>query len=172
MRKLARSFALVVVAAAGSTAAAQPGATQPVPPPGDPSAMPEPPPMPMPPQGQPMPPQGQPMQPMQPMQPQPMPPQATRATFVSTGETRFDVRVDGNAACTTPCALVIAPLRYVTLYSQERSPSKLSVGYMPPGDVLVSAKPRATGAFATGVTFTTLAGMGVATGISLTAVGC
>jgi hypothetical protein len=100
------------------------------------------------------------------------PPQGTRATFVSTGETRFDVRIDGNAACTTPCALVIAPLHFVTLYSQERSPAKLSVGYMPPGDLIVSAQPRAQGAFAAGVTFTTLSGMGLATGITLTAVGC
>jgi hypothetical protein len=96
----------------------------------------------------------------------------TRATFVSTGETRFDVRIDGNAACTTPCALVIAPLRFVTLYSQERSPAKLSVGYMPPGDLVVSAKPRSEGALVTGLTFTTLSGMGLATGITLTAVGC
>lgn len=100
-----------------------------------------------------------------------MPPNMTRATFVSTGETRFDVRIDGNAACTTPCQLLVEPLRFVTLYSQERAPVKLSVGYMPQGDVIVSAKPRAQGAFAAGVTFTTLSGMGLATGITLAAVG-
>jgi hypothetical protein len=42
---------------------------------------------------------------------------------------------------------------------------------MPSGDVLVRAKPRANAAFATGVTFTTLTGLGLATGITLTAVG-
>ena len=99
------------------------------------------------------------------------PPNLTRATFVSTGETRWDVRVDGNAACTTPCSLFVEPLRFVTLHSQERTPAKLSVGHMPHGDVLVSAKPRSNGAFAAGVTFTTLSGMGLATGITLAAVG-
>jgi hypothetical protein len=97
---------------------------------------------------------------------------STHATFVSTGETRFDVRVDGNAVCTTPCSLFIEPLRFVTLHSQEAQPTKLKVGYMPQGAVLVRAEPRASGAFAAGVTFTSLSGMGLATGITLTAVGC
>jgi hypothetical protein len=110
----------------------------------------------------------------QPPPPQPYQPNAnsTHATFVSTGETRFDVRVDGNAVCTTPCSLFIEPLRFVTLHSQEAQPTKLEVGYMPQGAVLVRAEPRASGAFAAGVTFTSLSGMGLATGITLTAVGC
>jgi len=106
------------------------------------------------------------------VQPVPLPASATRATFVSTGETRWDVRIDGNAACTTPCSLMVDPLRFVTLHSQDRAPTRLAVGYMPQGDVLVQATPRAHGAFAAGVTFTTLTGMGLATGITLTAVGC
>jgi hypothetical protein len=113
------------------------------------------------------------------VQPPPAPPPAyqpnastTHATFVSTGETRWDVRVDGNAVCTTPCSLYIEPLRYVTMHSQDAAPTKLSVGYMPQGAVLVRAEPRASGAFAAGVTFTSLSGMGLATGITLTAVGC
>lgn len=105
-----------------------------------------------------------------------MPPElpagATRATIVSTGETQWDVRLDNNAVCTTPCTVVVEPLRYVTLYSQERTPSRLELGYLAAGDVLVQAKPRAQGAFAAGVTFTSLTGMGLATGITLTAVGC
>jgi len=106
------------------------------------------------------------------MQGGPLPPGATRATFVSTGETRWDVRVDNNAVCTTPCAVVVGPLRYVTLHSQGRASTHLAVGYLAAGDVLVQAQPRAEGAFAAGVTFTTLTGMGLATGITLTAVGC
>ena len=43
-----------------------------------------------------------------PMQPGPLPPGATRAMFLSTGETRWDVRIDNNAVCTTPCAVVVA----------------------------------------------------------------
>jgi hypothetical protein len=144
------SFALVFV---GGTAFAQPGQVY------DPNAPTAPPPDYAP---QPAP---------QPMPPQP-PPNATHATFMSTGESRWDVRVDGNAVCTTPCSLYIEPLRYVTLHSQERGAEKLQAGTLPQGDVIVRAQPRAQGAFAAGVTFTTLSGLGLATGITLTAVGC
>jgi hypothetical protein len=186
-----KSLCWIVLGLLAAPAAAQPGQ----PPSGS-----QPPPYPEPPQqqpyGQPMPPQGQPMpppqqpygQPMPPQQPygQPMPPQepygqpmpprqpppgATRATFVSTGEARWDVRLDNNAVCSTPCSLIIDPMRFVSMYSQERSPSRLAVGHLPPGEVLVQAKPRAEGAFAAGVTFTTFSGMGLVTGITLTAVG-
>lgn len=107
-----------------------------------------------------------------PPQPPPPPADATRVTFVSTGEARWDVRLDGQAVCSTPCALVIDPMRHVTLHSQDRAPARLAIGYLPPGDVLVQARPRAHGAYAAGVTFTTLSAMGLAAGISLTAVGC
>ena len=107
-----------------------------------------------------------------PMPPEPLPPGATRAMFVSTGEARWDVRIDSNAVCTTPCAVVVSPMHYVTLHSQDRAPTHLAVGYLAPGDVLVQAEPRAEGAFAAGVTFTSLTGIGLATGITLTAVGC
>jgi hypothetical protein len=184
MRKLTCWIVLGLLAA---PAAAQPGQ----PPSGPQPPYPEPAP-PQPPYGQPMPPDGQPMpqqpygQPMPPQQPygppqpqpqpygqppQPQPPGATRATFVSTGEARWDVRLDNNAVCSTPCSLIIDPMRFVSMYSQERSPSRLAVGHLPPGDVLVQAKPRAEGAFAAGVTFTTFSGMGLVTGITLTAVG-
>ena len=118
------------------------------------------------------PPQYQPPADAQAMQPEPLPPGATRATFISTDGTRWDVRIDNNAVCTTPCALVVGPLRYVTLHSQDRQSTRLAVGYLAPGDVFVQAQPRAEGAFAAGVAFTTLTGMGLATGITLTAVGC
>lgn len=100
------------------------------------------------------------------------PPNASRATFVSTGEARWDVRIDNNAVCTTPCSMLIDPVHFISLSSQDRGGARLAVGYLPPGDVLVQARPRAEGAFAAGVTFTTLSGMGLATGITLTAVGC
>ena len=74
--------------------------------------------------------------------------------------------------CTTPCAIYVEPLRYITMHSHDRNPQKLSVGHLPPGDFMVTAKPRAEGLFATGVTFTTLGGMAAVTGITLTAVGC
>lgn len=118
------------------------------------------------------PPQYQPPADARAVQPEPLPPGATRATFISTDGTRWDVRIDSNAVCTTPCAVVVGPLRYVTLHSQDRQPTRLAVGYLAPGDVFVQAQPRAEGAFAAGVAFTTLTGMGLATGITLTAVGC
>jgi hypothetical protein len=162
---------------AGS-AAAQPGGDvvmPPIPPP--PDQMPPPPEPQPPPQHhlQPPPPYVQPayVQPQYPQQPPPGPaPGSTHATFVSTGELRFDVRIDGNAACTTPCALVVEPMRFVTLHSQEDRPAKLSVGHLSGRAVVVQAKPREQGAFAAGVTFTSLAGAGVITGITLTSVGC
>jgi hypothetical protein len=160
MRNLRCSIVLGVLGTLAVPAAAQPGQTPVMPP--------EPPPY------QPLepPPYRQPPPDLQPTPPGPPPPGTTRVTFVSTGEARWDVRLDNNAVCTTPCAVVIDPLRFVTLYSQERSPSRLAVGYLPPGDVMVQAKPRDQGAFAAGVTFTSLTGMGLATGITLTAVGC
>lgn len=100
------------------------------------------------------------------------PPGSARATFMSTGETRFDVRLDNNAVCITPCAVYVEPLRYVTLHSHAPGSEKLSVGHLPAGDVIVQAEPRQQGKFAAGVTFTTFSGMGLATGITLTAVGC
>lgn len=158
MRKLTCTIALGLLAA---PAAAQPGAApQPYPPP------PQEPPPPLPAD------YGAPPQPPPDPYGQPAPAGATRATFVSTGEGRWDVRIDNNAVCTTPCALVIEPMRYVTLHSQDPRPIRFAVGHLPPGEVLVQAKPRANGAFATGVTFTSLSGMGLATGITLTAVGC
>jgi hypothetical protein len=98
-------------------------------------------------------------------------PPPTRTTFLSTTEKRWDVRIGDAAVCTTPCAIDVPPLQFVTLHSHDIRPTKLRVGYLPQGDVLVTAKPRATGPFATGVTFTALGGMALVTGITLYAVG-
>jgi hypothetical protein len=155
MRTLIASIVLGLLGLRGAPAGAQPGQT--------PVMQPEPPPY--------QPPPYQPPPDAQPMQPEP-PAGVTRASFVSTGAARWDVRLDNNAVCTTPCSVIVEPMRYVTLHSQERTPTHLELGYLPPGDILVQAKPRAQGAFAVGVTFTSLSGLGLATGITLTAVGC
>jgi hypothetical protein len=94
-----------------------------------------------------------------PPQPAPAAADATRATFVSTSEVRWDVRIDDNAVCTTPCSIMVDPVRFVTLHSHDARSERVNVGYMPPGEVLVQAKPRSQGAFAAGVTFTSLTGM-------------
>jgi hypothetical protein len=146
---------LIVLGVLAAPAAAQPGQTPALPP--DPPTV--------------LPPEPYPKD-AQPIPSDLPPPGATRATFVSTGEARWDVRIDNNAVCSTPCSLLVDPMHAVTLYSQERTPARLEVGLLPPGDLLVQARPRAQGAFAAGVTFTTLSGMGLATGITLTAVGC
>jgi hypothetical protein len=104
--------------------------------------------------------------------PQNEPPAPTRATFVSTGEESWDVWVDKQPACQTPCSIGLLPLQFVVLRSQERNPIRLDVGYMPAGDLMVTAKPLSSGMYATGIVFTTFSGMALATGITLAAVGC
>jgi hypothetical protein len=96
----------------------------------------------------------------------------TRATFVSTGEQKWDVYVDQQPACETPCTIGLLRLQYVALRTQERHPIRLDVGYLPTGDLMVTAKPLANGMYATGIVFTSLSGMALVTGITLTAVGC
>lgn len=95
-----------------------------------------------------------------------------RATFVSTSEEQWDVSVDRQPVCSTPCTLGVMPLQFVALRTQEREPIRLDVGYLPAGDYMVSAKPLSNGMYATGIVFTTFSGMALATGITLTAVGC
>ena len=107
-------------------------------------------------------------QPLPPQQPQQAP---TRATFVSSTEQQWDVTLDRQPVCSTPCTLGVMPLQYVALRSQERYPIRLDVGYMPAGDLMVTAKPLSNGMYATGIVFTTFSGMGLVTGITLTAVG-
>lgn len=114
-----------------------------------------------------------PMEPPAPQQPQqPAMQVATRATFISTSDDRWDVWIDKQPACATPCSLALAPMQFVVLRSQEQNPIRLDVGYMPQGDVTVSAKPLSSGMYAGGIVMTSFAGMGLATGITLTAVGC
>jgi len=105
-------------------------------------------------------------------QPPPMMMSATRATFVSTSEEQWDVYLDRQPVCSTPCTVGVLPVQFVALRTQENNPIRLDVGHMPEGDLMVSAKPLSNGLYATGMTFTTLTGMGVVTGITLTAVGC
>lgn len=97
---------------------------------------------------------------------------ATRATFVSTSEEQWDVYLDRQAVCSTPCTVGVLPVQFVALRTQERNPIRLDVGHMPEGDVMVSAKPLSDGLYATGIVFTAFSGMAAVTGVTLTAVGC
>jgi hypothetical protein len=104
-------------------------------------------------------------------QPAPQPaPGSTQATFVSTSSQPWEVLLDRHPACETPCSLYVPPMRFVTLRSRDRV--LLEVGYLPQGSVVVRGSHLADGAYAGGIVGTTFSGMGLATGITLTAVGC
>jgi hypothetical protein len=95
----------------------------------------------------------------------------TRAAFVSTTAQRWDVFVDDQLACATPCQLPLSPLQFVVLGSHETNPVLLEVGRLPPGDLIVEAKPLQSGMYAGGIVATTMGGMALVTGIALSAVG-
>lgn len=95
----------------------------------------------------------------------------TRATFISTSAEQWDVIVDQQPMCSTPCSGPLYPLQFVVLRSQERRPVLLEVGRLPPGNLMVTGKPLQSGMYAGGIVATTLGGMALVTGIALTAVG-
>jgi hypothetical protein len=98
-------------------------------------------------------------------------PAPTRANIVSTGARQWDVLVDGEAVCATPCTGPLYPQQFVVLQSQEVRPVILEVGNLPAGDLIVSAKPLQSGKYAGGVVATTLGGMALAIGITFVSVG-
>jgi hypothetical protein len=121
-----------------------------------------------------------------PMQPQPIQPQPprqppaqvlqpvgapARASFSSTTRKQWDVWVDNQFLCATPCTLALTTVQDVALRTQEEHPVRLDVGAIPPGDSIVRAKPLSEGIYATGITFTVLSSAALATGITLTSVG-
>jgi hypothetical protein len=95
----------------------------------------------------------------------------TRATFVSTAAQQWDVVVDDQPICSTPCTGPLFPLQFVVMRSQEPRPLLLEVGRLPPGNLIVSAKPLQEGMYAGGIVATTLGGMALVVGITFTAVG-
>jgi hypothetical protein len=104
----------------------------------------------------------------------PAPPESaapTQATFISTTRQQWDVVVDDQPMCATPCTGPLFPLQFVVLRSQESRPVLLEVGRLPPGNLVVSGKPMQQGRYAGGIVATTLGGMAVAVGITFTAVG-
>jgi len=105
-------------------------------------------------------------------QPQQPPQGSTQATFVSSGSQPWDVLLDRQPVCATPCSMWVEPGRFVSLREQAVNPIRLDVGALPPGSVMVTGTPMREGAYAGGIVGTTFAGMGLATGITLTAVGC
>jgi hypothetical protein len=97
-----------------------------------------------------------------------------RVDFVSaSASTRWDVYVDDDAACTTPCARWVDPERPLAMRARDL-PDKVQVGRIDAdrGPLQIAATPRSNGKFITGLTFTALGGMATISGISLTAIGC
>src|SRR5262245_5356945 len=86
-------------------------------------------------------------------------PAPTRATIVSTGPRQWDVIIDDQYVCSTPCSGPMFPLQLMVLQSRERRPVIVEVGRLPPGDLIVSAKPHQSARYAGGIVATTLGGM-------------
>jgi len=102
------------------------------------------------------------------------PPGTIRVDFVSaSASTRWDVYLDDQATCTTPCARWVDPSRGVAMRSRDASDRvRLSSLDSNSGPLQVVAQPTQRGRLATGITFTALGGLAVVTGIVLTSVGC
>jgi hypothetical protein len=92
--------------------------------------------------------------------------------FVSATSLPWEVMVDQQSACWTPCKLALDGPHWVTLRSRDRRPIRLDIGELGRQPAVVTAHDLKQGTYATGITFTALGGMGVVTGITLTAVGC
>lgn len=109
------------------------------------------------------------------------PPGTVKADFVSaSANARWDVYIDDEVVCTTPCSKWVMPSRPVLLRAREsgfmRSPDKIRLSSLQAGgaagDVQVQAHATSNGKLATGIVFTTFGGMAVISGITLSGVGC
>lgn len=92
--------------------------------------------------------------------------------LVSTEGEQWEVMVDQESTCVTPCRLQLDRPRWITLRSRERNPLRLEIGELGRVPSRVTATPLGTGKWATGITFTAIGGTAAVTGIVLTAVGC
>lgn len=102
------------------------------------------------------------------------PPGTTKVEIVSDDpDVRWDVYVDDEATCSTPCSRWVAPERPLTLKGRaqgtEVTLDRLSTS---PGPQRVVAHNTNFPLFVTGLTFTSLGGMAVVTGSALMGVGC
>jgi len=108
------------------------------------------------------------------------PPGTVKVDFVSAdANSRWDVYADDVVICTTPCERYVSAERPLMLRAREEAfmagPDKVSVlnllQHSGEGRLQLQAHHTARGELATGITFTSLAGMGVLTGVTLTGVG-
>jgi hypothetical protein len=110
------------------------------------------------------------------------PPGMVKTAFVSANaNARWDVYIDDQVACTTPCSKWVDPGRPVLLRAREdgfvMGPDKIQLNNLAAdrpaaGALQLSAHPTARGELVTGLTFTSLGGLAALSGVALTAVGC
>jgi hypothetical protein len=109
------------------------------------------------------------------------PPGTVKVDFVSgDASSRWDVYADDVVICTTPCQRYVNADHPVMLRARDEpfmgSPDKVRVvnllDHSGEGRVQLQAHHTARGKLATGIVFTSFAGMGVITGITLAGVGC
>jgi hypothetical protein len=110
------------------------------------------------------------------------PPGTIQVDLVSANPSaRWDVYYDDEVICSTPCSRWLDPSRPLLFRSRDRGAfgggsERIQVRDLEPhaqaGAVQVQAHPTSNGKMATGITFTSLGGMAVVTGIALTAIGC
>ena len=91
--------------------------------------------------------------------------------FVSATAMPWEVMVDQQAACVTPCRLLLARPSWITLRTRENRPVRLEVGQLGAVPTIVTAHNVQDGKYATGIVFTSFGGMALVTGITLGAVG-
>jgi hypothetical protein len=106
--------------------------------------------------------------------PEPPPGTVEVSLYSEPEQVTWNVAVDGQDACQTPCVQVIRPDSHLTLATRR---VRLDVPTVAPflGDArygVVVAELENPGLMANGIVWTTLGGMGLVTAITLTAVGC
>lgn len=102
----------------------------------------------------------------------PPPPVGVETEFLSATAMPWEVMVDRQSICQTPCKIYLDGPHWITMRTREARPLRMEVGNLGLRPSQVTAQDLGTGKYATGITFTTLGGMAVVVGVVLTAVGC
>jgi hypothetical protein len=107
------------------------------------------------------------------------PPGTVKVDLVSANASaRWDVYVDDQVICTTPCGKWLHPDRPIFLRTRDdgflRMPDRIQLTSLAPYREAVQVQAHATnqGKLATGIVFTSFGGMGVMTGLMLGLLGC
>jgi hypothetical protein len=109
------------------------------------------------------------------------PPGTVHTDFVSaSANARWDVYIDDQVVCTTPCSRWVAPTRPLLLRAREdgflMAPDKITLPSLDvsgaAGAIQLQALPTSRGELLTGITLTSFGGLGVLTGLTLTPLGC